>query len=382
VQVEMLTDDEQLARICYDYWLQDDQGQFVHKIKDIAACYGMMPQAVSKFVDKYCFVWLSDIRCTRCAQPYHFSTRRLYQERCRFRNRVCAVCLEAERRSIAEKKQAAVLKIRNTSRNEDIKLESLDLKSKIYLLSAIQAQADEKFNTIEPLNGLPPCTLSPDHAYDEDIVEHLIDNNIFILSVGTRPDAITLLDNDKISIELGKCEFELACKQEQTIEFINHFFDESTLDNVTKSEEFIEVCKEVQLNECISFLKLALKEHQLHLSPGEKTRLVLSQCLVNFSVAQVYNFIWRGAKDAAAFYMRSSIVKKHAANSAISNISRNMERALAYGWDVKPFHRNHNLPQSSISRIIFNMMLGTDDGGFEYPLHDLIKIEQDDLTPK
>ena len=89
-------------------------------------------------------------------------------------------------------------------------------------------------------------------------------------------------------------------------------------------------------------------------------------------MAQVYNFIWRATKDAAAYYMRSSISKRQAANSVVGNISRNMERALANGWDVKPFNRNYNLPQSSLSRIIFNVVLGTDDGGFEKTLHELI----------
>ena len=120
-----------------------------------------------------------------------------------------------------------------------------------------------------------------------------------------------------------------------------------------------------------------LEEHQLYLSPGEKSRQMLSRCLEHFSVAQVYNFIWRAAKDAAAYYMRSSISKRQAANSVVGNISRSMERALANEWEVKPFGRNYNLPQSSLSRVIFNMILGTDDGGFTYRLADV--FEKSDL---
>ncbi len=113
--------------------------------------------------------------------------------------------------------------------------------------------------------------------------------------------------------------------------------------------------------------------NQLSFSPGEKTLQTISVCLENFSVAQLYNFIWRAARDTAAYYMRSSISKKQAANSVVRSISRSLEQSLANDWDVKPFSRNYNLPQSSLSRIIFNTLLGTDDGGFNSPLHELLR---------
>ncbi|MGP9797445.1 hypothetical protein ACT3UJ_08810 [Halomonas sp. 86] len=46
---------------------------------------------------------------------------------------------------------------------------------------------------------------------------------------------------------------------------------------------------------------------------------------------------------------------------------------MANEWEVKPFGRNYNLPQSSLSRVIFNMILGTDDGGFDYRLADVFE---------
>lgn len=154
---------------------------------------------------------------------------------------------------------------------------------------------------------------------------------------------------------------------------IDEFIDEEIAHSVKQSPEFNALCKEAQLNECIGFLKVMLEEHQLYLSPGEKSRQMLSRCLEHFSVAQVYNFIWRAAKDAAAYYMRSSISKRQAANSVVGNISRSLERALANEWKVKPFGRNYNLPQSSLIRVIFNMILGTDDSGFDYRLADVFE---------
>ena len=376
MQLEILTDDEQNARICADYWRQTEEGEYALKIREIATTHGMKPHVVSRFVEQHAFIWLEDICCGRCKQPYRFGTRSQYQERRWLQDRVCKACMGAERQAIADKKRDLILKMRQSAENNTPDPAMLDLTSKIYLLAVIQALGDENFSIIEPLDDYPACTLSPDFVYDHKVLRHLIDGHLLLICLDTRLEAVELQEDDRFSIDLGECAFNLALGADQITALINEFFDEETVQSFRQAPEFITLCKEVQLNECLGFLKTILEEHQLYLSPGEKTRQVLSQCLEKFSVAQVYNFIWRAAKDAAAYYMRGSISKRQAANSVVGNISRNMERALANGWDVKPFNRNYNLPQSSLSRIIFNMVLGTDDGGFEYLLTDLLEEKE------
>ncbi|WP_193085348.1 hypothetical protein [Halomonas sp. 3F2F] len=371
MKLEIITDDEQGARICGEYWMQSDDGEFVFKISEIATANSMKTHEVSKFVEQHAFVWLEDICCGRCRQPYRFGTRSQYQDRRWLRDRVCSACLEAERQSIADEKQELLLKMRQSAKSNVPDLAALDLTSKVYLLATIQALGDEQLATIEPLNDYPACTLSPDSVYDHEVLQHLIDHNLLLISLDTRLEVIELHEDDQLSIDLGACAFNLPFDADQVTALIDEFFDEETAYTVKQSSEFNALCKEAQLNECIGFLKVMLEEHQLYLSPGEKSRQMLSRCLEHFSVAQVYNFIWRAAKDAAAYYMRSSISKRQAANSVVGNISRSMERALANEWEVKPFGRNYNLPQSSLSRVIFNIILGTDDGGFTYRLADV-----------
>jgi hypothetical protein len=78
--------------------------------------------------------------------------------------------------------------------------------------------------------------------------------------------------------------------------------------------------------------------------------------------------------------MRGGVVKRQAANSVVGNISKNMEKALANRWEVMPFKRNYKLPQSTISQLLFNTVLGTDDGGFHYKLSDLKLLCSDTST--
>ncbi|WP_237673442.1 hypothetical protein [Vreelandella profundi] len=372
LQIKLLTDDEQHARICEDYWRQDERGEFVLKVEEIAASHGMKQQDVPKFVKKNAFVWRQDIFCVQCKKAYLYTSRAQYKEKYRFRNQVCAACIEAERRDINEKKKSLILDMRRNAQKGKIDLSSFGLTSKIFLLSTIKALIDQTNTKIEPLRSHPACTLSPDPDYDKIILNHLIGNYMLLVGVGTRLDAIEINENEHYNVNIDRCEYELAYSYGQISNVIEDLLNDSTINNLKRSSEFSYLCRECQLYECLAFLKITLEDYKLHLSLGEKTRLVLNQCLEDFSVAQVCNFIWRAVKDDAIYHMRCPIDKRQAANSTINNISRNMERALANNWDVIPLHRNHNLPQSALSHFIFDMLLGSRDGGFERPLHELL----------
>ena len=85
--------------------------------------------------------------------------------------------------------------------------------------------------------------------------------------------------------------------------------------------------------------------------------------------------LWSAVKNSAAFYMRTDgIHKKQAANTVVGNIEKNFERAFIQGWEVKAFRRNYHMPQSKISRVLFNVLLHTDDGGFYLLLHKIIQV--------
>lgn len=369
MQLKMLTDDKQCAHICEEYWRKDEAGKFVLTVQEIANTHEMKPHLVSKYVEQHCRVWLAEISCGRCKRPYSFSTRAQYIERNRYTGQTCSSCAEIELQVIAYTKRDLIVKMRQPAESSDVDFRSLDLKSLIYLFVAIQALSDENFNTIEPLTDYPACTLSPDVIYDLDILQHLIDNKLLLISLKTSLEAIELCGD----INLAISTFDIALDQQDTEKLINNFSDIST-EKINCTTGFIELCREIQMSECLVFLNALLAEHQLSFVPGEKTKQVISGCLEVLSVAQVYNFIWRAVTNAAAYYMRSPVSKRQAANSVVGSISRYMEQSLANDWDVKPFKRNYKFPQSTLSRIVFGTVLGTDDGGFNQPLHQLLKV--------
>lgn len=225
---------------------------------------------------------------------------------------------------------------------------------------------------IEPLRNHPACTLSPDLDYDQKILNHLIDKYILLFSLNTRFEIIENYKNDNFDACIDACEFDIAYHHKEISNLIHILLSKETVSKLKELKEFIDICKEIQLRESLAYLNKTLEIHQLPFVTGITISHVLCKCLETFSVSQVYNFIYHGAKDCAAYYMRRPIDKRHAANYAMKYISRNMEKTLAYKLHVKPFQRVYSLPQSSLSHLIFDIMLNSKDGGFERPLHELL----------
>jgi len=111
----------------------------------------------------------------------------------------------------------------------------------------------------------------------------------------------------------------------------------------------------------VAYLLLCLGEHDLPFKAGEKTVALLADMLETFSVGQAYNFIWRAARDAAAYMVRERVPAARAANSAIGNMQRNMERARAEGWQMKPYGRDRRLPVSAVSHTFFTVAMQVPD---------------------
>lgn len=373
MRLKILTDNTQWARICRDYWLQDRDGKFALQVRYIAERNDMTPRAITKLVKQNAYVSMSTSACSSCKGPYGYYTRSEYLERHLYAESICKECSEATRKAITEKKTCILAGIRQEAEGKVADFARLDLKSTIYLLATIQALGDEQLSSIEPLNSYPPCALSPDSDYDQQILRYLIDKNLLLISMVTAKHAIVLLEDGGFNISIEFSTFDLAFNQYQITELHSNFHNAITLYNIRQTPELVELCREIQLSECAGFLAATLKDYQLAPSLGEKTQQVFGQCLERFSVAQIYTLIENATRDTAADYMRGLISKAQAANSVVGAISRNLEQSLVDGPEVKPSNRSNKRPQSLLSRMIFNTVLGTDDGGFKQPLYELIQ---------
>lgn len=118
---------------------------------------------------------------------------------------------------------------------------------------------------------------------------------------------------------------------------------------------------DVAIAECKAYLVHMLQRHGLEFTPGKKTDDVFRRALRWYSIGQVFYFIWRAAKESAAYRVRDKVPAKQAANSAVTRISTEVDRAYAQGWQVNVYRRDSRLPLSMVSHLLFARSLNLDD---------------------
>jgi hypothetical protein len=126
-------------------------------------------------------------------------------------------------------------------------------------------------------------------------------------------------------------------------------------------DQLSEFWVDIAVSECKAYLVHMLQRHGLEFTPGQRTEDVFRRALKWYSIGQMYYFIWRAARDSAAYFARERVAAKQAANSAVTRISADVERAYANGWQVSTYRRDSRLPLSTLSHILFSRALKLDD---------------------
>ena len=106
------TEDSSAQEICRQYWKTDEDGNFVHKVSDIAERLGFKQHAVIKYVNEYSKAYLADMVCDKCGKPLAFLKSRsdfTAFARQNIKRKFCPDCQELvnERESELRREQAS-----------------------------------------------------------------------------------------------------------------------------------------------------------------------------------------------------------------------------------------------------------------------------------
>ena len=376
VNLQARTQDETLIKLCQQYWQIDTSGQFIYTVASLAKTFGVPSNKIPKLVEQNCVAASTSIKCATCSRPYVYSSRADYQTRSRYPARqywICHNCThqsqrkQQEERLSQEQQQRELLRIRfDPSKFSLSDPSQLSLEDAVYYLSVIRLGASEDFTQINPAYTFP-SRLTTSEEFDTEVIVHLYQNEMIAIHPESRMDAFTISDNE---IRYGPrnvtwsplVAFERGAAQE-AVEFLEYIFQVSLWRDEWKAE-VESLGRRIALEECLEYLIHSMDEHHLPLKVGDKTKLVLNLALEHFSVAQIYNFIWRAARDAAAFYQRGGVTPHHAANTAVGTIQRMVERSRDEKWDVKAYGRSFALPRTMVSQVLFSTVLHIADGGF------------------
>jgi hypothetical protein len=391
LKLEILTDNKELASICELYWEVDSNLDFVHKVGELSELAKIDKAKLTSVIRESCNAYVSDWKCSGCQKPFVFSGRsdftknRSYLLNGSYRQEtfLCGECEKKRReREIEERKQQeeAARKAREVieielrkkirenydlSNRQPIDIKSLSLKDAIYLTSILRG-AYENLTKIMPVSMFDQ-PLTADKDFSTEIIKHLHQNGLIYVHPDTEPEAF--VNNDISQFYIYHVYYAPPISQSSPDDPKSLVTELHQLINAEWSEEWcqeaLDIWKKVALSECKEYLLFVLDEHHFEFNPGEKTTQYLEYALSNFSTAQVFNTIWRVAKDAAAYYQREQISKRQAANAAIASIQKYSERAIAENWEIKPYKRNYKCPQAIISEVFYNFALKLGEDGFQ-----------------
>jgi|GEM_PF-1062397 len=138
------------------------------------------------------------------------------------------------------------------------------------------------------------------------------------------------------------------------------------------NDEICLVIFDLAFAEIKEFYMFCIRERNLpYVNEKRVTNLILN-LLEDFSVAQCFHIIFRGAQSATDFMVRSNASPPYAINYLLSTCEKYAGRARASNKDLVPFTRNSNCPRSLISTILYSDVLKINDEGITTPILEVM----------
>lgn len=392
IQLKYLTSDPVLMEIGRKYWAFDpDTEKFIFPTVEAATFFHTTNQSVFGHLAEVCTAFEDSWICSRCNQPrFTFSSRSDYLEQRRIRTRYpvesnnyycdsCKVELVKIKQQAEADREAQDNRLRQSildglrDKASVVSIDDLSLIEATFLAAYGRAGLTENQSVLMSLNyvGEQKIRLAPIAEMEIEFVKQLFHKQVLqIHSVNTLDIFSEVTNQNEWSFNITRTNwfYPKSVKMPDRPSSLFQELEQSFLRSdwsLNWRNEIFTTWKKMALWECLEYLDFTLSEHRLELNPGLKTLDMFNQLLEWYSVSQIYTFIWRASKDAAAFYLRERVTKQHAANTVVGNIQRMAEKAEAEGWDVKGYQRNFRLPQSLMSEVLYNVVLKIGSAGFE-----------------
>lgn len=260
-----------------------------------------------------------------------------------------------------EKKRYLLLSKQEVSRKIDIN--ELSLRDRIYIATLLRGVEWNEFNDKIIIYSLESTDKKLAALWDREleILKYLSKRGIISVDFNSDLEAFTgnLIEGtygDKYYI--SKVRYIL--NMEYSNELLNPNIDLKNED----IDEIYEIAREIILEECYEYLINQMSKVKFSFSPGKKTEEVFNELLDKFSVGQVYGIIYNSITNATRYYQEGNVSKQQASNSVITRCEGYGERAIANGWNVKPFSRPRDCEQSIMSKLYFNRILSIGDKSF------------------
>lgn len=275
----------------------------------------------------------------------------------------CIGCetIRAQRKREAEEANHSVIeRLRRSPRHPCVGIDDLSLRDAVHLVALARVGRREDSDQIDALSEHPMALRCTTRA-SETVVRELYELGALDLSFANAPGVISAdgLRRMQIDWSVVRFQFRLGSDVEENIDALHRV--EERLRNRSLwldrwRREILSLWYELALDELLAYLGMRMVEHHFEPRFGAKTTQVLGTLLEQYSVYEIFNFLWAAVRDAAAYQVRHHTSRRQAANAVIGICQRRAERALAEGWTVKPFRRDPKVPQSECTSLFANVV--------------------------
>lgn len=237
-----------------------------------------------------------------------------------------------------------------------------ELLISIIKLAAIEAFTDDNYLNFSCLADIGPYKFSPSSNLDHHLLWVLL-----------APCA-----------ELTESEWSNVCNLHNTNDIFSWLFEVILPNGITSYFEYSQLLRQiivdskpqcyddtlakflikVSAHECLGYLQYQFRRHRLPFELGEKTEQLLMTTLQSYNVCEIIGLLWSSLKSQLARLRSGNISPEQAASSVIPNLERLLIRAKTENWQLTQFTRPLYLPQSRLSRIIFEQVLQVQSDGF------------------
>lgn len=376
--------------ICERYWLREGNKRsgFIYTCKEIGQEFDVKHQDIPSIVKINAHLVVLDCQCIDCGTTKICYTRSQLTQLDLIRWR-CDDCREAlEKRMDQEyleyrlKQDRFEEEKRQTALNYINQCRSIQLSSipsvtelndvdKLLLAATVESiGADNLRNTVSLHDNLS-LSLSPFSKLDEEILHHLFNRNLLMLTPENSYEYVTINEEQELEIDFYQAIFEFTYSIENLTKILINAKSQKNTSALVADSQFKSWCEKLQLGECLSYLITRSRLNYLAPPIGEKLISILRSCLAECSVSTMHYIIWKSVENAAAYVQKPGITRKHASNSVSGNIERVFNKIYSGSWSHNKSFRDTSHPQSAMAKIFFDYVFGVDDGGFHHTLDEL-----------
>lgn len=233
-------------------------------------------------------------------------------------------------------------------------LSMLNIKERLYLGALLRVHLYHDLLLIDLTNN-STHNYAPTVEYRNKIFIELLDKNIIvpykirknessdILQKYVQGELYDICIND---IEKDKRELviELMYPDNQNIPYLHQ--DVFTLQD------------EIQVNEAIEYMMLIIQKFDFYtFDVEEKYRILFSQILTQYSLGQLFNFIYTAIRNQAA-YSKQRCQQGYIpiANYIYKSISNRYDKAQSLNWNITSYNRIYGAEKTELSKLICGVL--------------------------